>query len=113
MTPEAVAEGIDNVIESALAWVDTHTDVEEISDEQKFEISPNPASDYIEIIVGNTHAYSLPEDLKIYNSLGECVMNLTPALSEGVGFIRIDVSQLPTGVYFVKTATTISSFIKN
>jgi hypothetical protein len=75
--------------------------VEEVHTNKEFQVSPNPASDYIEIIVGNTHAYSLPEDLKIYNSLGECVIHLTPALSEGEG-ARIDISQLTPGVYFVK-----------
>lgn len=62
-------------------------------------ISPNPASDYIEINPGKV-ILSEAKDLKIYNALGECVINLTPALSEGEGE-RIDVSALPLGVYFV------------
>jgi hypothetical protein len=74
-------------------------------------ISPNPATDYIEINVGNRHAYSLQKDLKIYNSLGECVMHLTPALSEGEG-ARIDVSGLVSGVYFVRDGDRVSKFVK-
>jgi hypothetical protein len=74
-------------------------------------ISPNPASDYVEINVGNTHAYSLQQDLKIYNALGECVINLTPALSEGEG-ARFDVSQLVAGVYFVTYSGKTCKFIK-
>jgi hypothetical protein len=72
-------------------------------------ISPNPASDYIYINVGDRHACS--EDLKIYNALGECVMNLTPALSEGDG-ARIDISGLPPGFYFVRFGDRVSKFIK-
>jgi hypothetical protein len=72
-------------------------------------ISPNPATDYININVGDRLACS--EDLKIYNAMGECVMNLTPALSEGEG-ARIDVSQLAAGVYFVKAGDRVEKFTK-
>jgi hypothetical protein len=73
-------------------------------------ISPNPASDYIEINVGNTHAYSSQENLKIFNSLGECV--ITPlAFGEGTG-VRLDVSPLPPGVYFIRIGNENRKFIK-
>jgi hypothetical protein len=70
------------------------------ADEQSFiSLYPNPASDYIEIYVGNTHAYSLQQDLKIFNSLGECV--LTPlAFGEGPG-VRLDISSLSPGLYLI------------
>jgi hypothetical protein len=65
-------------------------------------ISPNPASDYIEINYNVGADLGLPKtsDLKIYNSLGECV--LTPlAFGEGTG-VRLDISPLPPGVYFIR-----------
>jgi hypothetical protein len=61
---------------------------------------PNPASDYIDIRLDDV-ILSETKDLKINNSLGECVLNLTPALSEGEG-IRIDVSQFAAGLYFLR-----------
>jgi hypothetical protein len=84
---------------------------EEIDVSHDILLSPNPASDYIEINVGNRHAFSQQEDLKIYNALGECVMNLTPALSEGEG-ARFDISGLATGMYFVRLGDRVSKFIK-
>jgi C-terminal processing protease CtpA/Prc len=98
MTPEAVAEGYDNVIESALAYVDTHTDVDELSAEHGIEVSPNPASDFIDIRLGEV-ILSETKDLKIYNTLGECVLSPL-AFGEGPG-VRLDISSLRTGAYFV------------
>jgi hypothetical protein len=71
----------------------------ETSNTESIRISPNPASDYIDILYENV-ILSGAKDLKIYNSIGECVINLTPALSEGDG-VRIDVSQLSPGVYYL------------
>jgi hypothetical protein len=76
-------------------------------------ISPNPASDYIEINFGRwtPSVRWSPSDLTIYNSLGECIINLTPALSEGEG-ARIDVSPLAPGLYFVTFNDETGLFIK-
>jgi hypothetical protein len=83
---------------------------EEIDESNDISISPNPASDYIEINVENRHAYSLQQEINIYNSLGECV--LTPlAFGEGTG-VRLDVSPLPPGVYFVRIGNENRKFIK-
>jgi hypothetical protein len=87
-------------------------DINEQTSIDNISISPNPASDFIDIRLGEV-ILSETKDLKIYNTLGECVFTLTPALSKREKELRIDVSQLAAGVYFVKTATTISSFIKN
>jgi photosystem II stability/assembly factor-like uncharacterized protein len=76
-------------------------------------IYPNPASDYIDINLGRwtPSVRWSPSDLTIYNSLGECVKNLTPTLSEGEG-ARIDVSGLPPGMYYMKYGTYINKFVK-
>ncbi len=83
---------------------------------------PNPATDFIEI------SYSMNkgevDDVRIYNVFGEEV-NPTPALpgGEGVrqvlpsgedlgGVVRMEVSALPAGVYFVRVGTQMQKFIK-
>ena len=72
-------------------------------------ISPNPASDYIEIRLDEV-ILSEAKDLKIYNTLGECV--ITPlAFGEGMG-VRLDISPLPPGVYIVRFGDRVSKFIK-
>ena len=47
------------------------------------KLNPNPAKDYIEIYVGTRLAvFLLLQDYnRIYNTLGECVLNLTPSPS--------------------------------
>jgi hypothetical protein len=66
-------------------------------------ISPNPASDYINVDLSFLQRQE--SEIMIYNIFGECILT-TPALRatppyQG-GDIRIDVSALPAGVYFVK-----------
>ncbi len=54
-------------------------------------------------------------DIKIYNTLGECVLstfvNFVDNSASG-GQIRIDVSQLPAGVYSVWIGTATCMFVK-
>ncbi len=91
---------------------------------QEIKIYPNPASEYIEINIGaDSRRQSFDKlrmtadgreewDIQIYNVLGECVSNLTPTLSKGEGVIRVDVSNLPVGMYFVRVENRIEKFIK-
>ncbi len=88
-------------------------------------ISPNPASEYIEILPlassvrGNWNDKSPSvrgtkgggSEIQIFNYMGELVKNLSPALSKGEG-VRIDISQLPTGVYFIKIGDKFAKFVK-
>ncbi len=78
--------------------------------EMSFMISPNPASDFINISVGARHALPNPE-ISIFNVFGEIVKNPTQTLPEGEG-IRIDVSGLPSGVYFVRVGDKVRKFLK-
>ncbi len=43
--------------------------------------------------------------------MGELVKNLSPTLSKGEG-VRIDISHLPAGVYFVKIGDKYGKFVK-
>jgi hypothetical protein len=83
---------------------------------------PNPASDFIEINVGTRRAVSEQCDVKIYNLLGE--IQTTPQWAspllrncdtppwKGVEKVRIDVSILAPGMYFVRVGDKISKFMK-
>ncbi len=72
-----------------------------------FTISPNPASEFIEIGIG-VHGRQQTADgrqevnIQIYNIYGENVMKsfLPSPFGEGQG-VRLDVSNFPNGIYFV------------
>jgi WD40 repeat protein len=81
-----------------------------------FTISPNPASDYIEIDINDvilSEAKNL--GMSIYDVLGVevyCSIATPPAPSQEGGKTRFDVSHLSPGVYFVRVGDVVSKFIK-
>jgi photosystem II stability/assembly factor-like uncharacterized protein len=79
-------------------------------------IFPNPATDYIEISYTNglgVNNSPTNKGVNIYNTLGECVLT-TPYPSTGSGSenLRIDISHLTRGVYFVKIGERVQIFVK-
>ncbi|MCO5251222.1 MAG: T9SS type A sorting domain-containing protein [Candidatus Kapabacteria bacterium] len=80
-------------------------------------IHPNPASEYIEInaAINPTVNRGVDEtaEIKIYNTLGECV-NLTrlPSTGSGSGNLRIDISHLSRGVYYIRISSRTQMFVK-
>jgi hypothetical protein len=82
---------------------------------QNFQISPNPASDYIEISVGSVILNEVKDlGVSIYDMLGVevyCSIATPPAPSQG-GNLRIDVSHLSPGVYFVRIGDVVRKFVK-
>jgi hypothetical protein len=85
------------------------SDVEEVSKQFDFTISPNPASDFIEISVGANGRSPLQSVVKIYNVFGQNVMT--------VGAIhelpqRVDISGLSPGMYFVRIGDRVGKFVK-
>ena len=74
-------------------------------------LSPNPAEDFIEISVGAQGTVPNNSDIRIFNVFGETVKNPTPTLPKGAG-LRIDVSGLPSGVYFVWVGDKVRKFVK-
>jgi hypothetical protein len=78
-------------------------------------IYPNPASDYIEISLSNKGLQSFAENVKvqIFNTLGIEVSSAGGGVNEvdGGGY-RIDISNLPTGVYFIKIGDKVEKFVK-
>jgi len=82
-------------------------------------IHPNPATDYIYININNFEGNSSPYnskfgDVKIFNTLGQCMIT-TPSLrdtSSEKGNLKIDVSHLLPGVYFVRYGSRAEKFVK-
>lgn len=69
-----------------------------------FLISPNPVKDVL-----NLGWYGIPGltvmKINIYNNLGSQVKNITKSVTQGNTF-GIDVSSLPAGIYYIKSADT-------
>jgi hypothetical protein len=94
--------------------------------ERAFSINPNPAEDYIEIKISdnsrNTEALEVPygesSKIEIYDVLGKKVLSMSsagggvPIYRDGGGQIKLDVSHLPKGVYFVKIGDYFEKFVK-
>jgi|GEM_PF-4105002 len=76
----------------------------------KIYISPNPASEYIEIFVGANGCSSVHE-IKIFNTFGQSVINYELAISNNVENLRIDVSQMPVGMYYVSIENKFAKFV--
>jgi hypothetical protein len=81
-----------------------------VNDSQDFGnvIYPNPAADYIAI------NFPLEEvtsglDIKIYNTLGECVMNV--GANNYLSLQRIDISNLTVGLYLIQIGNYTEKFV--
>jgi hypothetical protein len=91
--------------------------VESESSKYTFSISPNPASDYIEINLGAGSKPALMIEFEIFNIFGEKITtpsNLsgsTPLLAKE-GIIKLDISNLIPGVYFVRVGGKFEKFVK-
>jgi hypothetical protein len=88
--------------------------VEDINQKTFQEISlvPNPATDYIEIIASSLAPWERAR-VRVYNLLGNVVVDTPPGplLIEGEK-IRLDVSGLAAGVYFVRVGGKMYKFVK-
>ncbi|PKL84632.1 MAG: hypothetical protein CVV22_11885 [Ignavibacteriae bacterium HGW-Ignavibacteriae-1] len=80
--------------------------------EDGISIFPNPAMDYI-TITKPSEGFEPSEgsEIRIYNTLGECVINL-PSTGSGSDNSRIDISHLPRGVYYVRIGIRTQMFVK-
>ena len=87
--------------------------VVELMQDDDFIITPNPATDYIDIAVAGNR--TLKDAVKVYDVLGNIVLS-SPACSAGTpsegGHIRINVSGLAAGVYFVRVGGKMYKFVK-
>ena len=80
--------------------------------DRKITLYPNPATNVLNIKVGASN--SLPDTYKIYNMLGQIV--LQQSIGE-LSDLAVNTSSLSKGMYFIKIATDNASislpFIKN
>ncbi len=85
------------------------TDVEDDVPDSDQMISPNPAYDFIGISVGANDRSPLQSSIKVFNVFGQKLMTVGV---QNFDPIRIDVSGLPPGMYFVRIGDRVSKFIK-
>ncbi len=93
------------------------TSVDEQSELNEGRISPNLASEYIEINYGSIGACSndngaspIASDIKIYNTFGERVINYELQITN-YDKSRIDISHLPVGLYFIQIGNYTEKFM--
>ncbi len=76
----------------------------------QIKISPNPASEYIEISKPSEgFDASDGSNIKIINSFGECIM--TVGNNDRCSLQRIDISHLPVGLYFIQIGNFTEKFL--
>jgi len=89
---------------------------EQVGFSNSFSLSPNPATDFLEISYSpsiNRMVNHTVDGIAVYNVFG---MNFPPHLTSSAtpqeGNLRIDVSTLSPGVYFVKVGEKVGKFVK-
>ncbi|MFH1052461.1 MAG: T9SS type A sorting domain-containing protein [bacterium] len=78
----------------------------------KFVLFPNPASEYIEIIVGvNGSSPVRKHVIQIYNIYGEQLFEQATRLNRNNLPLWIDVSGFPNGIYFIRIGGNFQKFV--
>lgn len=91
------------------------TSVNNSRESQNLEISPNPASDYIEINIDSRGVNPSAESIRIFDLLGTEMQSTSVSYADtpaGGGQVRIDISSLQPGVYFVRIGNEVRKFVK-
>jgi len=107
-----------NNFKSYLAMFDLPVEVEEeiAFKSEKLFISPNPASDFLEISYSTNidrRVNPTVDGIVIYNVFGtKFPPRLPSSATPQEGNLRFDVSGLPPGVYFVKVGDKVGKFVK-
>ncbi|MFM9944128.1 MAG: T9SS type A sorting domain-containing protein [Bacteroidia bacterium] len=87
--------------------ISTTVGIDKSITKHKTLIYPNPANDYIEIIPSPNSPSFQNSSVEIYTVLGERVISV-----EAKENMRIDISGLAAGVYFVKVGEAVGRFVK-
>jgi hypothetical protein len=86
-----------------------------INENIKLLITPNPASDFVEIDFGNVILSEAKNPVRIFDIFGIEYTTLslrdTPPY-QGGEIMRFNVSHLSPGIYFVRSGNNIQKFIK-
>ena len=80
--------------------------INEVIDNSIFIIYPNPANDYIMINAGSTNT----NEIQIFNVYGQCVMSVDT--QNNISEYRVDISNLPAGMYFTRIANDKNNVVK-
>ena len=75
-----------------------------------FSISPNPAGDFIKININNGASFIASDKVQIFNMLGIEVLIVGTGLD--LSSQRIDISTLPSGVYYIRIGDKVEKFVK-
>jgi photosystem II stability/assembly factor-like uncharacterized protein len=101
-----IADFRGRILRSSLA-----TDVKENKEKpQSIGVTPNPATDYIDIMLSEAKEPFL--SVKVYDVLGDIVLTHHPAPSREGESVRLNVSGLAAGVYFVRVGGKMYKFVK-
>lgn len=73
-------------------------------------ISPNPADDYIDILIDGTHLQGKHHIIEIFDVLGNRV--LSKSIHPMTQSHRMNVASIPNGLYFVKIGNKFEKFVK-
>jgi hypothetical protein len=95
---------------------DIETSVEDTPEKSGQLIYPNPASYFITIEVKPSEGYKV----QIFNTLGievgqsSLIVNSSDTNGQAgmLNLLKIDISNLPTGVYFIKIGDRVEKFVK-
>jgi len=104
-----VAGQLNNAIWKFLNQVMGETSIVQDELGDKFAIKPNPASNFIEIYSHKYQDASFAEQVEIYNVIGEC---LVKSEVRNFGYVRLDISKLPVGIYILKIGEIVETFAK-
>ena len=96
-----------------LKYVGKNTSVDNnISEKQEILIFPNPTNDFITIQFSNKELqpFAAGDKVQIFDVLGIEIMSVGTGLD--LSTQRIDVSNLPAGVYFIRFGNMVEKFVK-
>lgn len=85
------------------------TGIEEEVSLNELVISPNPATDYININSNSSLKYSSDKSIILYDILGNAILKLD-SLSDKT--LKINLSELSSGYYFLRVGSKTGKFIK-
>jgi len=100
-------DGIDFVLyEKDIYYYSDITSINEVIDNYNVSIYPNPANDYL--MINTTINENL--NIEIYTIKGQSVMSAD--CTNNASEMRVDISQLPAGMYFISIANDQNNITK-
>lgn len=90
------------------------TDVKENESSPEINVYPNPTTEYIEISICCKELQSFEKYgiLSIFDILGIEIISIPPGILLNGDKLKIDITDLPAGVYFIKSGKNEKKFIK-